>query len=96
MVVRDKQGRKRYILFIIKGMGKDAIINALSGCDISLKLILYNGTCGIVRCRHIDQDIAIEWLNSLIILGRPVRTLKTSGTLRTLKYNLISVGFGET
>jgi len=96
MVVRDKVGRKRYIVFSV------ATESALSHDDferaaVSLlrekgalrtvrpKLIDFDGRAGILRCAHTGKDEAIGILNSMTsVTGARVRveTVKTSGTLR--------------
>jgi len=85
MVVKDKIGRNRYILFIAEGGEKKSIVSALNKGKIKLRLILYNGKHGIVRCKHTDKEKAIKFLNELKIDGICIKTLKTSGTIKKLK-----------
>ncbi len=48
-------------------------------------LVLMEGNRGLLRCAHTHRDEAVRLLRSLENpegLGRPVRTLGTSGTIR--------------
>ncbi|HEC75862.1 MAG TPA: hypothetical protein ENI33_01210 [Thermoplasmatales archaeon] len=88
MVVKDKIGRNRYILFIAEGGEKKNIVSALNKGKIKLRLILYNGKHGIVKCKHTDKEEAVKFLNRLKINGMPIKTLKTSGTIKKLKRHI--------
>lgn len=85
MVVKDKTGRNRYILFIAEGGESKNIVSALNKSKIRLRLILYNGKYGIVKCKHTDKEEAIKFLNSIKINEMFIKTLKTSGTIKKLK-----------
>lgn len=96
MVVRDKIGRKRYIVFSIaseeapsmEDFGKAVVgFSRKKGMfrEIRPKLIDYDGEVGILRCVHTGRDEALDLLNSITEVGGTgltVRTIKTSGTLR--------------
>ena len=77
MVVKDRIGRKRYILFSTKGQKKAEIIKAIGN---KTYLVFYNKKYGIVRCKHTEKDSTIKFLSSI-----GFKTLKTSGTIKTLK-----------
>ena len=96
MVVRDKVGRKRYIVFSIvsekapsiEDFGRAVVATSKKKGvfhEIRPKLIDYDGEVGILRCVHTGRDEALDILNSLTEVGGTglnVRTVKTSGTLR--------------
>jgi RNase P/RNase MRP subunit POP5 len=91
VVVKEKRGRKRYILFNhAKGVSKDRIAKILSkefeglGGKIMWKLINYDSRTGIVR---VDHKVATR---ARVIMNQSgtefeVKTLRTSGTLKGLK-----------
>lgn len=85
MVVKDKIGRNRYILFIAEGGKINSIVSALNKSKTKLRLILYNGKYGIVKCKYTDKEEAIKFLNSIKINETFIKTLKTSGTIKKLK-----------
>jgi len=77
MVVKDKTGRQRYILFIAKE-GKDIVENIKSFGRLSL--ISYDGKYGIVKCSHLEKEKIIGFLNSINCI-----TLYTSGTIKKIR-----------
>jgi RNase P/RNase MRP subunit POP5 len=95
MVVKELRGRKRYILFTVKGTNKKEIINLVNESDLKLRLIFYNKEYGIVRCPHFDKDKTIAFLQTIKINNCPIQTLKTSGTIKKLKREISSIGFSE-
>ncbi|MCJ2555517.1 MAG: hypothetical protein LN415_00180 [Candidatus Thermoplasmatota archaeon] len=96
MVVRDKVGRKRYIVFSVHteselshGDFERAAVLLLreKGAlrSVRPKLIDFDGRAGILRCAHTGKDEAIGTLNALTVVAGAkvtVETVKTSGTLR--------------
>jgi len=77
MVVREKVGRKRYILFLSKGKNREEIIEMVKG---KYYLAYYSKNFGIIRCRHTEKEKAIQFLKK-----HSFKTLKTSGTIKKLK-----------
>ena len=99
MIVRDKVGRKRYIVFSVTTESapshddfERAAVSLLreKGVlrSVRPKLIDFDGRVGILRCAHTGKDEAIDVLNSMTdVMGAKVRveTVKTSGTLRKVR-----------
>ncbi|MCK4613297.1 MAG: hypothetical protein KAU14_00720 [Thermoplasmata archaeon] len=97
MTVREKRGRQRYILFEIQGeepIPRKKVIFSLNrqtreiGFDrreARLRVIFFRDRIGIVRCSHLFKDDVIGILNSIEVDGRMSKTLRTSGTLKTLR-----------
>ncbi len=92
MVVKDKRGRHRYILFAIEGIERRDIVEAIKNFTPKIQLVFYDGKYGIVKCKHLAKDKVIDFLNSIKIKGSKIKTLKTSGTIKKLKKNLVSFG----
>ncbi|NLT37559.1 MAG: hypothetical protein GXX95_05320 [Methanomassiliicoccus sp.] len=93
MVVKEKRGRRRYIRVRIRGevrMTEDALYASLNTSlyrvGIRYKVIQFDGFEGIIRVGWKDQKRAIEALNAD---GSAVVTKKTSGTLRTLREEMM-------
>ncbi|MHA2433708.1 MAG: Rpp14/Pop5 family protein [Candidatus Thorarchaeota archaeon] len=96
MVVRDKVGRKRYIVFrvdveraISRKDFERAVLSSfrMKGIlhSIRPKLMDFDGEVGILRCLHTGKERAIEILNSTTRVADTevrVETVKTSGTIR--------------
>ncbi len=78
MVVKEKIGRQRYILFIVNGIKKERLYDILK--ERKLKLSFYDGKYGIVKCKHIEKEETIDFLNK-----KGLKTIKTSGTIKKLK-----------
>lgn len=87
MVVKDKIGRQRYILFISDRSKKEVmeLVKKYKG-KIRLKLIQYDRNYGIIRCGHKEKEEVINFLNSC-----GLRTIKTSGTIKKLRKLLRNV-----
>jgi RNase P/RNase MRP subunit POP5 len=97
MTVRDKAGRRRFILFEVAGettSGMGRVINlfrqrlpeaGLDGREIRFRVIHFENGIGIVRCSHLVRDQVTEMINSTLLTGTELRTIRTSGTLKTLK-----------
>lgn len=96
MVVKEKVGRKRYILFRLESatISRKEFARALEKCiegSMSgegmegLRLILLNGGKGILMCPHSRKDNVIAVLNGMQSAGMKVQTIRTSGTIRKLK-----------
>ncbi len=102
MVVRAKTGRKRYIAFEILPAGEHISRNRLAriiemkcseaGMKSRLDLILVEGSYGIARTTQRGLEEAKEFLNSLPVDDSTIRlrTVRTSGTIRTLKESYIN------
>jgi len=90
MVVKDKVGRKRYIVFQQKDgkFHKGEMIAVLNRSTEKPYLMMLEGKYGIVFIRHWHQKEVTEFLNkSHTINGKTVvlKTIKTSGTARKAK-----------
>lgn len=96
MAVREKAGRKRYILFKLEpaNLSRKEFMKALGRCVESsipeagmegLRLILLNRGTGILLCQHTRKEEMIAVLNNMHNVGINVQTLRTSGTIRKLK-----------
>ena len=90
MVVKQKKGRKRYILFTHATITTRDQVNKFlnDNCDslngkIRLKLIRYDSTSGILRVDHKVAKQAIRVMNRNGAEMR-IKTIKTSGTLKGL------------
>ena len=97
MTVREKAGRRRFIAFHVEGreelyMGQ--VISAfnreterrkLDRSRMRFRVIFFENPFVIVRCSHVFKDHVIDLINSMEFKGRKARTLKTSGTLKTLR-----------
>jgi RNase P/RNase MRP subunit POP5 len=89
--------RWRYIAFEIDSASKlarndflGAVISASKGTPVSnsFRITVFEGDFGILKVPHTLKDDAIKVLSSISsVQGEmcKVRTLKTSGTIRTLK-----------
>lgn len=95
MTVRAKIGRRRYILFEYEGgLSYSRFNRALERAffalglrkeEAGLRTIVVMDGIGIVRCSHIYRERVTEILNSMKVDGSEIITLRTSGTLKTLK-----------
>lgn len=97
VTVKERTGRHRYIAFEVQGgrpPSAQEVIQALRRQartfprEVKPWLVLMEGTRGLLRCAHTHREEAIRLLRSLETpegLGRPVRTLGTSGTIRKAK-----------
>ena len=86
MVVKEKIGRKRYILFLNNGRKKEEIIGVVRG---KYYLAYYSKNFGIVKCKHIEKENTIEFLTH-----HGFKTIKTSGTIKKLKNYINSFSQG--
>jgi RNase P/RNase MRP subunit POP5 len=90
MVVKERRGRRRYIAFNVEPRANDESILAYLRCAADRigvkapKVIQFDGTFGIVRTSPAEKEAMIGALNGTGE-GFAVRTLATSGTLRTLR-----------
>ena len=97
MTVRDKAGRRRFILFDIQGnteVGMGGVITVfnnrfrdlgIGSREIRFRVIFVGEGVGIVRCSHLAKDDIIALINSTKLDGRELATVRTSGTLKTVK-----------
>ena len=91
MVVKSKRGRRRYLAIQVRaegGLTDEALLSALNSSLSkagvrSFKVIQFDGQSGIIRVGQPDQRKAVEAINGQ---GEgPLRTVRTSGTLRSLR-----------
>ena len=87
MVVKEKRGRYRYILFKNNGKSREQIAVKIKKSPVKIKIAFYSDEYAIARCRHRDKEAAISFLNSI-----GMKTIKTSGTIKKLKK---LIGFGK-
>lgn len=99
MRVKEKIGRKRYIVFqiTIGDFRKDDLEKMIflyarrkfkNFKNLKLNLIKFDGEFGILRCSWKYKNDTIEFLNSMTkIKGKDVdlRTIKTTGTIKKAK-----------
>lgn len=88
MVVKQKRGRRRYVAFetseVIDAetVSREIISSAVRQGVRPPKLVQFEGQRGIVRSSEPDKEATIKLLNEA---GLPMKTLRTSGTLKTLR-----------
>ena len=88
MVVKDKRGRRRYVAFETsevtdaETVSREIISSAVKLGVRPPKLIQFEGRRGIVRSLEPEQEATLELINAAVL---PMRTLRTSGTLKTLR-----------
>ena len=93
MVVRARQGRSRYIAFVVtppvaKGRLSAALRDA-PGPERP-RLVEYDGARGLVRCAHTAKDATIVFLNALRVGDARIRTIGTSGTIRKARQKFLA------
>jgi len=76
LTVKDKVGRVRYVAFRVAGQPR-ARGELASQLSPPRKLTRFDGTYGIARTTHLDQDGLVARLRAL-----GLETLATSGTIR--------------
>jgi RNase P/RNase MRP subunit POP5 len=88
MVVKEKRGRRRYVAFETSDLADaETVSREIISSAVRLgvrppKLIQFEGRRGIVRSSEPEKEAIIELLNAAEL---PMRTLRTSGTLKTLR-----------
>lgn len=97
MATENQRERWRYIAFKVEGGAKvarkdflGALISAAEGTPVakSFRITVFEGDFGILKVPHKLKDDAIAMLRSVESVGGAgyrIVTLKTSGTIRTLK-----------
>ncbi len=97
MAKNTPRERWRYIAFTIEGDTPFArndflgsFLHATKGSPLydAFRITVFEGDFGIIKVRHMFKDDAIRALSALgSVKGRPCKivTLKTSGTIKTLK-----------
>jgi RNase P/RNase MRP subunit POP5 len=93
VVVKDRVGRRRYIVFEVHGgeVEWSDLVDALREAKkrgLNLYLIAFDGRYGIVRCPHLQKEDAIDYLRSIRNLGGSsveVSTHLTSGTIKAAR-----------
>lgn len=95
MVVKSKRGRRRYIALRVREGGNisdEAFLGALNSSlyrrGIRYKVIQFDGLEGIVRVSGADHDRALAALHEGA--GETLTTLRVSGTLKTLRDEVLS------
>ncbi|MDD3493204.1 MAG: Rpp14/Pop5 family protein [Candidatus Thermoplasmatota archaeon] len=92
-MIREKVGRRRYILFSVQGQASrtdiiHAINNryrALYGDDQVPWLTVFEDDRGIVRCPHTKKEDVIQVLRGVATEAFSLTPLTTSGTIKKLK-----------
>jgi RNase P/RNase MRP subunit POP5 len=88
MVVKAKRGRRRYIAFETdevndaETVSREIISSAVRLGVRPPKLIQFEGRRGIVRSLEPEKEATLELISTAAL---PMRTLRTSGTLKTLR-----------
>lgn len=93
MVVRNRTGRRRYVLFELLGAEVEwrDVVDAFREAKmrgLNLHLISFDGRYGIVRCPHLQKEEAIDYLRSIQRMrGTSVKVIThlTSGTIKSTK-----------
>ncbi len=80
MVVKEKVGRKRYIIILNSPIIMDLIKKLRKKVGIDVKFIKTIGNFSIIRVRHTEKDKLIENLRKENII-----TIKTTGTIKKAK-----------
>jgi len=79
VVVKDKVGRRRYIL--IRNESKvRKLIGDIRNIDEQAKIVYYDENFAILRCRHWYKDEILQFL-----WNQGIKTYATSGTIRKTK-----------
>ena len=88
MVVKEKRGRRRYVAFETSDVvdpetvSREIISSAVRLGVRPPKLIQFEGRRGIVRSLEPEKEATLDLINAA---GLPMKTLRTSGTLKTLR-----------
>ncbi|MBN1109217.1 MAG: hypothetical protein JXA45_00500 [Methanomassiliicoccales archaeon] len=91
MVVKERRGRRRYIVFRTdRSVPTEELLAVFTSIFSprgikTPKLIQFDGRMGILRCSHGDKEAVIEALARRGGGDLSIVTLSTSGTLRTLR-----------
>ncbi len=79
MVVKDKVGRRRYI--IARNMPYlRRLIEEIRKIDDKAKIVYFDDRFAIIRCRHWHKEAIIQFLNK-----QGIKTYKTTGTIKKAK-----------
>ena len=88
MVVKERRGRRRYVVFeTSESVDAETVSREIISSSVRLgvrppKLIQFEGRRGIVRSSEPEKEATLELINAADL---PMRTLRTSGTLKTLR-----------
>ncbi len=85
MVVKDKIGRRRYILARNEPQLR-ALIKDIRKIDEWAKIVYYDEKFAIIRCKHWHKDKVLEFLHV-----HDVETYATSGTIKKTKKIMKSI-----
>ncbi len=80
MVVRDRVGRKRYVIVENKKILRKIIHEIREKIDEKAKISYHNDDFAILFCRHWFKENVIKFLNT-----RGLKTYKTAGTIKKAK-----------
>ena len=85
MVVKDKVGRRRYILLRNEPSIRK-LIKDIREIDERAKIVYYDDNFAILRCRHWYKDEILQFL-----WDRGIKTYATSGTIKKIKRIMKSI-----
>ncbi len=80
VVVKDKVGRRRYIIAKNDKTVRIIIQEIRDKIDEKAKIVYYDNFFVIIKCRHWYKDEIIKFLQS-----RSIKTYKTTGTIKKAK-----------
>ncbi len=80
VVVKDKVGRRRYIIAKNDKLVRVFIREIRDRIDEKAKIVYYDDFFVIIKCRHWYKDEIIKFLQS-----RGINTYKTTGTIKKAK-----------
>jgi len=102
-IIVIKNNRHRYIYFIVEPTDKQFIIEKFQiineirqqckilfnkNCEsMGIRLIIFDGKKGIIKCNHTEKENTIKLLISIkkiFLYDVFVKTISTSGTIKTL------------
>jgi len=85
VVVKDKVGRRRYILLKNEPVVRK-IIGEIRKIDAQAKIVYYDDNFAILRCRHWYKDDILH-----LLWSRGIKTYATSGTIKKTKRIMKSI-----
>jgi RNase P/RNase MRP subunit POP5 len=91
MVVKDKIGRKRYVVSYCKMKKTDLesfLREVMSKYHIKVNIIIYLDGYSILKCNHLDKDKFVDLLNI-----QNFKTFKVTGTIKKAKEILAKIKY---
>jgi RNase P/RNase MRP subunit POP5 len=85
MVVKQKAGRRRYVLVACGDATRQHLRESIRRRLPDARLVFFDGSHAIVRVPHAEENVARQRLNDLTVGETGIVTLRTSGTIKTLK-----------